>query len=185
MLRGKRIVVRPMRDEDVPVVAAWAADPAKASGDFQRFQLEHGRLLTGMYAQGGLIGRDSGFMIVELVAQRKQIGFVRYNTGQFPDPDIASVDIGYGIAEPEHRGKGYATESVALLLDYLFSGYVVERVSAFTDAENTASRRLLEHLGFVCEGTMRSATFRQGAWRDMCIYGILRREWAAKKEETA
>jgi len=184
MLRGKRVVVRPVSDADVPLLAAWAADPGKASGSFQRFQLEHGRLLTGLYAQGGLIARDSGFLIAELEAEQKAIGFVRYNSSQFPDPDIAGMDIGYGIAEPEYRGKGYATEAVALLLDYLFAGYPVERVSAYTDAENAPSRRLLEGLGFTCEGTMRSASFRHGAWRDMCIYAILRREWAARQQET-
>jgi aminoglycoside 6'-N-acetyltransferase len=181
MLRGERVIVRPMKDEDVPILAAWTADVGKTTGDYQRYQLEHGRMLTTLYAQNGLISRESGFLIIELAAEQKPIGFVRYTAGHFPDPDIANIDVGYGIAEPEYRGKGYAGEALALLLDYIFAAYPVERVSAYTDPQNIPSRRLLERLGFICEGTMRSAIFHHGDWRDLCIYGILRREWVTRK----
>ncbi len=184
MLNGQRVIVRPLQDQDVPVLAAWAADPAKASGEYQRFQLEHARLLAGQYAQNGLLSRDGAFLIVELAQEHLPIGFVRYSSSHFPDPDVPGIDIGYGIAEPSYRGKGYAGEALALLLDYLFAGYPVERVSAYTDAENVPSRRLLERLGFACEGTMRLAMFRHGAWHDVCIYGILRREWVGRTQET-
>jgi RimJ/RimL family protein N-acetyltransferase len=183
MLRGKRVIVRPVRADDLPTLGAWSTDPEMIVGPFQRFQLEHGRLLANTYAQTGLITRENGFLLVELVGEQKAIGYVRYSTGPFPDPDVPAIDIGYGIAEPQMRGKGYATEALSLLLDYIFSGYPVGRVSAYTDAENAPSRRLLERLGFACEGTMRSVYFRSGGWHDMCIYGILRREWAARSTQ--
>lgn len=186
MLCGKRVVVRPMRDEDLPTLAVWSADPDKAAGPYQRFQLEHGRLLAAMYAQTGLVGRESGFLMVEVASEQKTIGFVRYTSSPFPDADVPGIDIGYGIADADYRRKGYATEALVLLLDYLFSGYPIERISAYTDADNTPSRRLLARLGFSCEGTLRSAVFRDGRWHDMCIYGILRREWTARnRQETA
>lgn len=183
MLCSKRVVVRPMCDEDVPVVAAWAADPEKAAGDFQRFQIEHGRLLAGLYAQSGLVSRESGFLIVELAAEHKPIGFVRYATSAFPDPDAPNMDIGYAIAEPGERGHGYAGEALALLVDYLLAGYPVQRLSAYTDADNAPSRRLLERLGFECEGTMRQAIFHHGGWHHLCIYGLLRSDWEIRKTQ--
>ena len=177
MLRGKRVIVRPILDEDLPVLGAWCADPAKAVGDYQRFQMELGRELAGLYGQNGLIARESGFLIIQLLEDQKPIGLVRYTSSSFPDPDLPGVDVGFAIAELAYRGKGYAAEALTLLLDYLFAGYPLERVSAYTDKENVPSRRLLERLSFVCEGMMRQVTFHHGAWHDLCIYGILRNEW--------
>jgi len=177
MLKGEAVALRLVRDDDLPLLERWMADPAAAAGSYQRYQLEHGRALTHLFHQNGLVTRDSGFLIIQLLAEDKPIGFVRYATQDFPDPDVLSMDIGYGIAEVEYRGYGYATEAVGLLLDYLFANYPVERVGAVTDSENTPSCRLLERLGFMREGTLRRAMFRGGAWRDVALYGILREEW--------
>jgi RimJ/RimL family protein N-acetyltransferase len=35
-----------------------------------------------------------------------------------------------------------------------------------TEAENAAERRALERAGFIHEGTLRKAVFRDGDWRD-------------------
>lgn len=160
------------------------SDPALASGPFQRFQMEHGRFFIGLYQQNGLISRENGFLMVELAAESRVIGFVRYASDRFPDADNQALDIGFGIANPGDRQRGYMGEALTLLLDYLFAGYPVPRISALTDAENTPSRRLLESLGFVHEGAMRQSFFRGGAWRDLCMYGLLRSEWAARRENT-
>lgn len=60
---------------------------------------------------------------------------------------------------------------------------MVERISALTDAENAPCRRMLEKLGFRCEGVMRRATFRDGRRRDLALYGLLREEWEQRKGE--
>ena len=94
-----------------------------------------------------------------------------------PDDDHPTPEIGFGVPELEARGKGYGKEGVALLVDYLFSGYPTERISAFTDMENIPSQRLMESIGFQREGVIRKGYFREGAWHDMAMYGILRSEF--------
>jgi RimJ/RimL family protein N-acetyltransferase len=69
------------------------------------------------------------------------------------------------------------------LVAYLFAGYAVERVTAFTERENIPAQRVLEKVGFQQEGTLRRATFRDGQWRDMLIYGILRQEARNEQNE--
>jgi hypothetical protein len=49
-----------------------------------------------------------------------------------------------------------------------------KRVQAFTDVENVAERRALENVGFVQEGVLRSAQWRQGSWHDQILYSIVR-----------
>ena len=63
-----------------------------------------------------------------------------------PGPD-GVVEIGYGLAGPS-RGRGLGGRAVAALLDELRRRAGVQGVEARVMADNLASRRLLERLGF-------------------------------------
>jgi [ribosomal protein S5]-alanine N-acetyltransferase len=58
------------------------------------------------------------------------------------------VEIAYGI-EPEHQGRGYATEAAAALVAYAFNQPNVRLVRAHTLPEANASTRVLTKCGFV------------------------------------
>lgn len=177
MLRGTQILLRPIQDDDWQTLDAWGQDREALWGRFQRHQIDHLPLLRAAYQKSGLLGRESGFLLIEALETQKAVGFVRYTLLQFPDADCPYPEIGFGIPEIEARGKGYAREAVGLLVAYLLSGYPVERVAAFTDVENTPAQRVLEALGFQREGILRRASFRDGRWCDMAIYGLLRGAW--------
>jgi RimJ/RimL family protein N-acetyltransferase len=89
-------------------------------------------------------------------------------------------EIGYDVARRE-RGKGYGTEAVQLMVDYLFLWKDVARIQAFTDVRNNASQRVLEKAGFKREGTLRKAGFVRGHRTDAHIYGVTREEWKEPK----
>ncbi|MDQ1643011.1 MAG: hypothetical protein QOJ90_2362 [Actinomycetota bacterium] len=57
------------------------------------------------------------------------------------------VEIGYGLAAP-FRERGYGTEAVQAMVDWLRAQTDVQAVTAEVEVGNTASRRLLERLGF-------------------------------------
>jgi RimJ/RimL family protein N-acetyltransferase len=90
------------------------------------------------------------------------------------------VEIGYDVVRQE-RGKGYGTEAVQLIVDYLFLSKDVARIQAFTDVRNKASQRVLEKAGFKREGTLRRAGFVRGHISDAYIYGVIREEWKEPK----
>ena len=180
MIKGNRVLLRPVRDQDWPKFEEWGASRDALWGSFQRFQMDHLPLLREAYQQTGLLKRESGFLVIETLDDQQVIGYVRYTMLRFPDADQPYPEIGFGIPEVKARGKGYATEGVGLLVEYLFDGYPVERVAAFTEEENEAARQVMERVGFEREGVLRCAMFRDGQWRDVVIYGILRREVGAK-----
>ncbi len=77
-----------------------------------------------------------------------------------PHPD-GSVEVGYGIAS-DYRNRGYATEAVGRLIDWVFSDHPqVVGVFATCDQENTASIRVLEKLGLGCCGIVDPMMFWQ------------------------
>jgi RimJ/RimL family protein N-acetyltransferase len=90
------------------------------------------------------------------------------------------MEIGYHIVSDE-RGKGYGTEAVQLMVDYLFLSQNIVRIQAMTDVRNKASQRALERAGFKMEGTIRKSAFVRGAWTNAYLFGILREEWNEPK----
>jgi ribosomal-protein-alanine N-acetyltransferase len=91
-----------------------------------------------------------------------------------------SITIGYAIETSEH-GKGYGTEALQLMTDYLFLEKEIHRIQANTDPENKVSQRILEKVGFKREGVSRRSSFVRGQWRDEYNYSILREEWKEPK----
>jgi RimJ/RimL family protein N-acetyltransferase len=85
------------------------------------------------------------------------------------------------ILVPEERGKGYGTEAVKLMVDYLFLSKDITRIQAHTNARNTASQKVLQKAGFKKEGTIRKSVFSRGEWRDRVLFSILREEWKEPK----
>ena len=86
--------------------------------------------------------------------------------------DQNQVEIGFTVS-PQHQCKSVATEAVSSLLGYVFGELNKHRVVARTDAENRASYRLLEKLGFRREGHFIQNIFFKGAWCDEYQYALL------------
>lgn len=63
--------------------------------------------------------------------------------------DAHKVSIGYRLLE-RYWGRGIASETVALMVDYLFTQTDIELVTASVMIENAASSRVLEKNGFTC-----------------------------------
>ncbi len=66
-------------------------------------------------------------------------------------PKNGEVELGYGI-DPAFAGHGYATEAAKALIDWAFTQPEVYFIMGEAEAENAASLRILEKLGFVPAG---------------------------------
>jgi RimJ/RimL family protein N-acetyltransferase len=82
---------------------------------------------------------------------------------------------------PSERSRGFRTEAVMIMVDYLFLSKDIARVQAHADIKNVASQRVLEKAGFKKEGVVRKRIYHKGEWRDNCLYSILREEWKEPK----
>jgi ribosomal-protein-alanine N-acetyltransferase len=87
-----------------------------------------------------------------------------------------TMELGYVLAEAYH-GQGIMPEAARALLGHLFAAYDVERVQAHCMTPNVASARVMQKIGMMFEGTLRSSLFHRGAFWDMHLYSILRREF--------
>lgn len=95
----------------------------------------------------------------------------------FIDTGNRSAEVGYGLLPP-HWGRGYASEAVRAVVDVGFDALALHRLHATVSPHNPASARILEKLGFVCEGRLRHCSHARDTWFDMDVFGLLENERA-------
>ena len=76
-----------------------------------------------------------------------------------------SAEMGYWIGEP-YWGRGIASEAVRLILKYGFEELGIERIFAAAFDHNIGSMRVLLKNGFVKEGILRKAVYKNETYLD-------------------
>lgn len=84
-----------------------------------------------------------------------------------------AAELGYYIGE-EFWGKGIMTEAVRLACKHVFDNTDIVRIYAEPFAENVGSCRVLEKNGFVLEGIMHKNAQKNGVFRDMKLYALVK-----------
>ncbi|MEA4955486.1 MAG: GNAT family protein, partial [Pseudoflavonifractor sp.] len=95
--------------------------------------------------------------------------------GVFRKDNIHSrtAEMGYDISLL-FWGQGLGTSAVKQTCKYVFENTDILRIFAEPFAYNTASRRILEKSGFLCEGIMRANAVKNGKVLDMALYALLK-----------
>ena len=168
MLEGKNVNLRIVEKEDLPLLHEWDNSP-DFRGEFEQFREETETDLEKLYDNL----KDSQWFFIEKKDGTK-IGNIAHLLS------AGEVEIGYFVV-PNERKKGYASEAIMIMVDYLFLSKDLERIQAKADPENIASWKALEKAGFKREGILRKTFFCRGKWRDDCMYSILREEWKEPK----
>jgi RimJ/RimL family protein N-acetyltransferase len=170
LLEGKNVNLRVMEKEDFPLLLEWFNNP-QFEGEFE--PLDPQRSKKEFEDRYEKLGPDEKFFLIEKKDGSKIGSIGHYSRGNM-------LEIGYSVI-PNERGKGYCSEAVQIMVDYLFLSRNIVRVQAHTNVGNRASQRVLEKSGFKKEGTFRKEYFVRGEWVDSCVYGVLREEWKEPK----
>ncbi len=80
--------------------------------------------------------------------------------------------LGYGI-DHEHTGRGIATEAVGQVVAFAWD-LGLHRVQAAVSVDNPGSKRVLEKVGFRCEGLALRYLRLAGHWTDQELWAITR-----------
>ena len=81
--------------------------------------------------------------------------------------------LGYDLARGRW-GQGLMAEALAAIIEFGFEKMSLNRIEALAFRENEASHRMLEKLGFECEGVLREYEFLKGEYVDMSLHSLLR-----------
>jgi [ribosomal protein S5]-alanine N-acetyltransferase len=177
-LASARLALRPLTTADAPTVFALKSDsvvqrygshPPWTQPEQALAWLERDRqgMADGQHAQFAICRREDGAMLGTCTL---------YDL----DAQCRCAEVGYALL-PSSWGRGYANEAVTALLDWGFAHLALNRVGADIDPRNAASARALERLGFTREGHLRERWIVGGEVCDSWIYGLLAREWRARR----
>jgi [ribosomal protein S5]-alanine N-acetyltransferase len=97
------------------------------------------------------------------------LGLVNYHDGHIRNKRVA---IGY-IVDPAYCRHGIATEAVSAMIGFCFQDLGLHRLQAFIHPDNAPSLKLIEKLGFRCEGLLRENLRVSEEWRDDLLYARL------------
>jgi [ribosomal protein S5]-alanine N-acetyltransferase len=86
------------------------------------------------------------------------------------DHEANKAEIGY-VLHKDYWGKGYGTESVALMNNFAFKTLNLHKIYANVVDENIGSARILEKNKFVLEGRLRDHYFIEDKYYDALVYG--------------
>ncbi|HZQ15357.1 MAG TPA: GNAT family N-acetyltransferase [Gaiellaceae bacterium] len=168
-IAGERVTLRPLAlDElDTSLAAREAADrtvhPVKPDREQLRARFER----SGLLRDGALdLAIDVGGV---------RIGEIQTYRPLARELPPGAYEVGIMIDRPELRGRGYGSEAVELLLDWLFTEAGATRVHMPTVEGNAAMRAVLERLGFRAEGTVHDHGL------DFVFYVVTRDAWRARR----
>ena len=97
--------------------------------------------------------------------------------------DPRQMEIGLTLA-PCFQRRGYATEAIECLLDFIFGTLGMHRVIAIMDAENTPCIGLFRKLGFRKEAHFVEHLWFKGMWGSELVFALLKREWESSRLRT-
>lgn len=175
LFNGKKIRLAAFRPEDAEIAARWTED-----GEYQRqLDTDFARPSTAQEQAEMLNSRRSPnsvtFALRTLEGDRL-IGFVALHSIEWNN-QCGTLSI--GIGEPEYCGQGLGLEALQLILNYAFNELNLYRVGLDVIGDNERALRAYRKAGFIEEGRLRAAVYRDGRRNDRVMMSILRDEWQA------
>ncbi len=149
------------RDFLSPWEPAWAADHLSRKNFSNRVYWSARAIGQGTALPLFLIRREDRVLLGALTLDNIRRGPAQAGT------------TGYWIGAPFAR-QGYMREALEAMVHYAFTTLDLSRLEAGCLPENTASRGVLEKVGYKYEGVAQSYLQINGRWRNHVLYANLR-----------
>lgn len=172
ILESKRLVFRPLRDDDFEAVHNWASMPENVRYmDWGPNSEED----TKEFIKSTRAGYD--FAVV-LKANDKVIG----SCGIYPT-QRETAEVGW-ILHRDYWKQGFGTELARVLVNYGFADLKLHRITSTCDTANYGSYRVMENAGLRREAEELLARWNRvdNKWADQYKYAVLAQEYLAQAD---
>ncbi|MBA4380275.1 MAG: N-acetyltransferase [Anaerolinea sp.] len=179
MIYGERIRLRSIEREDLPRFVEWLNDPEVIAG-------------LALYLPFSLAEETKWFeKMIERPAEERALGIeIRTEDGWaligscgFHNIEWTNRagEVGIAIGDKTCWNQGYGSEVMLLLLRHGFETLNLNRVFLRVHAPNRRAISTYEKAGFVQEGRMRQAVYKNGEYQDVLFMSVLHSEWDAQR----
>jgi ribosomal-protein-alanine N-acetyltransferase len=171
MLRNESIRLRPIQEKDLQVLYASLNDLDHRGSYFPIGLLSETKFRHD-FNEHGFWERDEGMLLI-VTPDDQIVGEIEFF---LISHYLVGYELSYLIFGSGHAGKGYATDAVRLLTEYLFARGRINRLQLNIHPQNEASRRVATKAGYTLEGVMRGCWFHGGRYHDLEVWSILHDE---------
>jgi aminoglycoside 6'-N-acetyltransferase len=164
LLRGDRVVLRPLRVDDVEKMTAIQSEPEVARWWGPPNETELRRQAD----------RRDAAEALAIEADGEVVGFIQYHEENEPDFRHAGIDL---FLTERFQGRGLGPDAIRTLARYLIRDRGHHRLTIDPAADNAAAIRAYEKVGFRAVGRMREYwRSPDGTWHDGLLMDLLARE---------
>jgi len=174
MLKGEKVLLRPVRKSDLQSFIRWFND--QEVNQYLGMYLPMTEMAEEKWIDGlATRPNDVPFVVEAIEADgNKAIGTTGLSN---INPKDHNATFGIAIGEKDYWSKGYGTEACRLLVRYGFEQLNLHRINSGVISFNERSLRMHRKVGFKEEGRQREAIFKNGRFHDLIYFGLLRSEW--------
>jgi RimJ/RimL family protein N-acetyltransferase len=182
MIPGETINLRAVERHDVPLLHRWFNDPVMMDGWGWSAAVRSIQYVAGQVEDW--LARETAFdrpeaLIAESLAG-DPIGLIVVRVDR---SEARSVELSL-LVDVDHWGQGIGMDMMQTILEACFGGWGVHRIGVRVEEGNERALALYRRLGFVEEGRLRQAAFRDSRHTDVLLFGQLAAEWAAREDQT-
>ncbi len=175
VLTGSSVVLRPLRETDVPRIVEACTDE-RTSYWLGRMPVPYSAADAAAWLETTIEGAAAGTKITWALADPASddlLGAINI----FDLVPGAEGEVGYW-AHPVARGQGVMTEATRLVVRHAFEDLDLRIVRAVAAVDNAASRRVIEANGLRLSGIERMGTQVRTGYADAARYDLTREEYA-------
>jgi RimJ/RimL family protein N-acetyltransferase len=181
MLRGKRVILGPIKREYIDSFLKWFNDL-----EITQYLVAY-RPMTRMDEEEwmeNLKNRENDILFGITILTEDGTEILIGNCGIHRiDWKNRVAEIGIAIGEKEYQNRGYGTEALELLVDYGFNTVNLNRLELYTYSYNIRALKSYKKVGFIEEGRRRQFIWSKGKYHDAILMGILAEDWNARTKK--
>ncbi|MCI3943807.1 GNAT family N-acetyltransferase [Pseudomonas syringae] len=177
-VRTSRLLLTALQPEQAPTLSRLADEPtiaAMTSALPSPYTLAHAQAFIAQAHEQFAAGQTLSLGVhVKETGALAGVASFRFSTLH------QHANLGYWIGV-DYRNNGYTSEAVRGLMTYGFTHMNFHRIAGQCFSDNLASAKVLEKCGLMYEGCMKGAFLKNGVFKDMLLFGLLRAQYEASE----
>ncbi|SHI20324.1 GNAT family N-acetyltransferase [Sporanaerobacter acetigenes] len=170
MYYGEKVCLRAYREEDIPIATSFVNDE-----ELKKFLVTNIPFPMTLWEEEEWVrsqksSQDGSYnFAIEDIETKKYIGGCGIQEVNWLSR-VATVGIMIGYKQ--YWGKGYGTDAMKVLMNFIFNNMNIRKIRLSTFSFNVRAKKCYEKCGFEVEGILKDEIFKDGKYYDEIIMSV-------------
>ena len=170
MYYGEKVCLRAYREEDIPKATSFVNDEELKKLLVTNIPFPMTLWEEEEWIKSQKSNQDGSYnFAIEDIETKKYIGGCGIQEVNWLSR-VATVGI--MIGDKEYWGKGYGTDAMKVLMNFIFNNMNIRKIRLSTFSFNMRARKSYEKCGFEVEGILKDEIFKDGKYYDEIIMSV-------------